>query len=91
MEDVHTYAHLLSVALNSKLCQGAINEAIEIGEDKIISVTTVVCIWVATVYALALFTHSGTAGYRITSRMHDISMELMSLPLLFFAQMVAYQ
>lgn len=53
MEDVHTYAHLLSVALNSKLCQGAINEAIEIGEDKIISVTTVVCIWVATVYALA--------------------------------------
>ena len=32
VEDIHTYAHLLSVALNSKLCQGAITEAMEIGK-----------------------------------------------------------
>ena len=33
VEDIHTYAHLLSVALNSKLCQGAINEAMEVGKQ----------------------------------------------------------
>ena len=32
VEDMHTYAHLLSVALNSKFCQGKIAEAAEIGE-----------------------------------------------------------
>ena len=31
VEDLHTYAHLLSVALNSKLCQGRVADAVEIG------------------------------------------------------------
>ena len=31
VEDLHTYAHLLSVALNSKICQGKVADAVEIG------------------------------------------------------------
>ena len=32
VEDLTTYIHLMNVALNFKLCQGRITEAIEIGE-----------------------------------------------------------
>ena len=80
VEDVHTYAHLLSVALNSKLCQGAINEAMEIGKKILVTGTFD-----------PIIKYAGKACYRITSRMHDISMEMMCLPLLFFTQMVAYE
>ncbi len=33
VEDVFTYAHLLSVALNSKLCEGRVSDAVEIGKQ----------------------------------------------------------
>jgi len=61
VEDLHTYAHLLSVALNSKLCQGRVADAVEIG----------------------------SAISRITSYMHDVPMQMASLPLLFYAQMAS--
>ena len=32
LEDLPTYVHLLNVALNTKLCLGKINDALELGK-----------------------------------------------------------
>ena len=79
MEDISTYAHLLNVTLNVKLCQGKVIEALEVGT----------CIYTYTIKAkyntMYLYNYKGSAVTRITSKVHDVPMKLVALPLLFQA------
>ena len=88
VDDMHTYTHLLAVALNSKLCQGKIDEALEIGMPQIYVGTIKV---ERLIHIVCCCVTIGRATVKLTSKMHDVAIQLASLPLLFFTQLVAYK
>uniref|UniRef100_A0A1X7VFP5 Guanylate cyclase domain-containing protein n=1 Tax=Amphimedon queenslandica TaxID=400682 RepID=A0A1X7VFP5_AMPQE len=61
IDDLSTCAHVLNVALNMKLCQGNLIEAMDIGN----------------------------LAVRLTSRIHLDSLKLVTLPLLFYANLLS--
>ena len=60
VEDLHTYAHLLGVGVNLHLCQGRVDEALEMG----MSIETCVCMHV--------IIHYHTLCYRVTSILNNL-------------------
>lgn len=101
VEDLTTYIHLMNVALNLKLCQGRITEAVEIGEQPVqcasynnhnnTRLLTLIIIFIGIVVLCINVIHPGSVANRLNSRMHDVSTQTISLPLLLYAQMASFK